>query len=304
MKLENNEAWDRLEKDLKDKIKTIRDLLKDKTVVIAFSGGLDSSLVTFFAKMYAKRTCALTVRSEAIPSVELENAKIIANKLGVPLEFVHLKISKMDGVQKNQQDRCYRCKKQILSTLIKHASKSSCFFENQENFKLEGGAQKIDIFADGTNYSDLDAVRPGLKALNESKFVSPLALAKISKEEVRQLSNHFDLPSKNIPSQACLASRVPFGTPLNTSLLSMIDEAESTVRAILGNKNVHLRVRVHRLNAKNDFMARIELEKEVMVTLFKDQSFEKIEKKLREIGFTYVCLDLRGFRSGSMHDLI
>ncbi len=276
--------------NLQIKLDKIKEIFKDKDVMVAFSGGLDSSFVVYCAKIYAKSVLGVLIHTQATPKQEINNAKTVADAFNISLEIMEIDIIREEKISNNQTDRCYYCKKKILEALSDLGTKNNLEHE------------KFDLFVDGTNFSDLSQERPGLKALEESPFRSPLAEAGITKQDVKILSKIFDLPSKEIPSQACLASRIPFGIPLTKEILEMTDRAESYIREYFNDYISPLRVRIHKLKPHDAILARIETN-EILMKKMQDQGErEKITEKFREIGFTFITLDLQGFRSGSMHE--
>ncbi len=279
-------------KALNEKLMKVKEILKGKRVLVAFSGGLDSSLVAYFSKKYSKKTIAVLIKAQTTPSQEIENAKKISSELQIPFEVLNIDITEQGKIYRNLRDRCYHCKKLILSELKEFISLKQDDYPN------------YDLFVDGTNYSDLSLERPGLKALRESEFRSPLAEAEITKEDVLKLSQIFDLPSKNIPSQACLASRVPFGIPLSQEILEMVDHSEMYIRELLDDFETSLRVRIHKLKPSEQYLARIEAGPTIQKKINDIEIAKKINTRLRKIGFIYITMDLQGFRSGSMHETI
>jgi uncharacterized protein len=172
----------------------------------------------------------------------------------------------------NPIDRCYRCKTLLFKTLIQTAQ--------------EEGYQYL---IDGSNYDDLNAYRPGMKALKELGIHSPLLELKITKSEIRSLASDLLIPSSNRPSAPCLATRLPYGDTLDFDLLERIDLGEKYIKK-LGFYNVRLR-------AHKDIL-RIEVDKEAFTKFM--ESYDCVVKQLKELGFLYITLDLEGFRSGSM----
>lgn len=268
---------------LQKKIVVIADIFRNKTVVVAFSGGIDSSLVCVFAKFYAKNVQAVIISSPMTPSQELKQASTFSTTLGIPLEVLSIDTLSNPKIASNLPDRCYYCKKEILATLERYRQ-----------------SKKFDLLVDGTNYSDLSLVRAGLKALKESEAKSPLAIAKISKSEIIEISRTLKLPSAEIPSQACLASRIPFNVPLSKDILQIIDQAEQGVRQILNDFHSNLRVRIHPVADSKQFLARIEAGDNIWQIVTDPEKRKKIVDLLTQIGFIFCTIDLDGFHSGSM----
>ncbi len=286
--------WPKLSEKIMQKVKKVKDLMKNKKVLVAFSGGLKSTLVAFFAKIFAEDVKALTFQTATTPTFQLKNAKRIAEHLAIPHKIIKLDICEIKNFQRNERDRCYYCKSKMLSAMRNYSTG-----ENQLEEKLPHSeilsAYGADILVEGTSFSDLEQVKLGLEALEESDVISPLALVKITQKEAKKLSEQFDLPSKLFPSQECLASRVPFGTFMDTSLLEMIDQAEDEIRKIMGKKFFKLKVNIHKLDKTGNYLARIKLENKFMMIVIGTSKFRQIEKQLKKIGFKYVCLDLEDF---------
>ncbi len=257
-----------------EKLKTI--LRRLGRIVVAYSGGLDS---TFLLKMAIDtlgedNVLAVTARSETYPNWEYKEAKDTAKAFGVRHLTIQTSELKLKNFKSNPVNRCYYCKKELFSRLTKIRDK-----------------YQLNHVVDGTNLDDLKDVRYGSKAAEELGVKRPLLEAKITKGDIRKFSKTLGLSTWNKPSFACLASRFPFNSRITIDGLKKIDEAESYMRRI-GFRQA--RVRLH------DTIARIEVpEKDLNLGLkFKDQ----IVKKLKDIGFIYVALDLEGYRTGSMHE--
>jgi pyridinium-3,5-biscarboxylic acid mononucleotide sulfurtransferase len=270
-------------REIQLKLAIIQDLFKEKKVLIAFSGGIDSSLICFLSTKFALKTKAITVNAPVTPQQELTQASTIAKQYSFDLEIINFNSLENPQIKNNDIDRCYYCKSEILSI-------------------LEAKAKEIDfdLVVDGTNFSDLSLTRAGLKALKESKVHSPLAIAQLSKPEIIQLSEIFDLPSKDYSSQACLASRIPFNFPLDPDILRKVEQGEIFLRNIIKNVKEPLRVRIHAI--ENDkLIARIEVNQIFLEHLQSEEIRDRIVKKFQELGFAYTTYDIAGFTSGSMH---
>ncbi len=245
-------------------------------IVIAFSGGIDSSLLLRIATLKAKEkgtnVYAVTIHTQLHPMNDLEIAKRVANEMGAIHKVIHVDELAEADIENNPEDRCYRCKRHLFSELLK--------------LTKEFGAKYL---LDGTNFDDLHQYRPGIKALNELGVISPLAKNEMTKAEIRTFASEFNISVANRPSAPCLATRFPYNTPISYEIMRKIEIAEDFIRD-LGFYNV--RVRVH-----ND-ISRIEIDKDDIAkfVVVKDE----IVNKMKEVGFTYVTLDLEGFRSGSM----
>ena len=272
---------------LKEKIRFIENMFKGKKILVAFSGGIDSTLVLYFAKEFGKETKGILIHSPLTPSQEINQAKQFSAFLKVPLIIQEINSLLIPEIHKNLPNRCYHCKKGILEKM-------------NEIAKEEG----YDLIIDGTNYSDLDLHRPGLLALKESNVKSPLAESKITKSDIISLTQILSLPSNNISSQACLASRIPFNLEITEDLLNMIDKAEIFLRKIIKNSTIPLRVRVHKFLPSNFLLARIESDANLIELINNEGIRKEIDLRLKNLGFTFVTIDLYGFSSGSMDKLV
>jgi uncharacterized protein len=261
------------------KEKKLNSILKSlKSVVVAYSGGLDS---TFLLKasvdaLGRDNVLAVTARSETYPLAEYQEAKRLARKMGARHLTIETRELAIKNFKDNPVNRCYYCKKELFK-------------------KLDGIRERYKMGAvlDGTNYDDLKDVRYGRFAAKELGVKSPLLEAKIAKADIRKLSKRLKLSTWDKPSFACLASRFPFHSTISAKDLKRIDEAESYLRK-LGFRQV--RVRLHK------DIARLELlpeDQNRAITLK-----EKITDRLKKLGFVYITLDLAGYRTGSMHEVL
>jgi len=263
--------------ELEAKIEKIKHILTGKKVLVAFSGGVDSSVITLLAKQFCPEVLAVTVESEITPFGELEYAKSVAEELGVKWKLVEVKKLDSPNFRANPPNRCYYCKKGIMDLLEK--------IRRQYN---------LDIIVDGTNADDLRDYRPGRQALEEFKIKSPLAEVGVSKLEIRKIAKAHNLSVYDKPSMACLASRIPYGIEITEKNLRMIAEAEKLIKE-LTHVSV-LRVRHH------GNMARIEVGINERSKFFNVEKLDKIVTRLKKLGFIYIVLDLQGYRSGSLNE--
>lgn len=245
-------------------------------MLVAFSGGVDSSLILKLAVQAAAKTghkvYGIMVHTMLHPMGEVEDARTTAEQIGA--EFRVLEIDELKGADllDNPVDRCYRCKKYLFRNLIE-----------------EGEKLGVSVMMEGTNEDDLHVYRPGIRAIRELGIHSPLAEAGMTKAEVRKLAGELGISVSNKPSMPCLATRFPYGTRISYEAMRKVDEGEVFVRS-LGFYNVRLRIH-------ND-VARIEVDVNEMPRLL--EHCEQIVAKLKNLGYDYITVDLEGFRSGSM----
>jgi pyridinium-3,5-biscarboxylic acid mononucleotide sulfurtransferase len=246
-------------------------------VVVAFSGGVDSSTLAAVAHgVLGERSVAVIAKSPTYTSEEFVDAQKTAKDIGIKLFVVETNELQNPDFAKNPENRCYFCKKELLQTLLEFAHKLG--------FKA--------VF-EGTNSSDLSDHRPGFEAVQETAGVfSPLMVNGFSKQEIRSVAKQLGLSVHDKPALACLASRIPFGELITAQKLRRVEEAERAVKAIVPVKQ--LRVRDH------GGLARIEIGRSER-GLFCDPTVQdKVAGALKELGFYYVTFDLEGYRSGSM----
>lgn len=267
-----------MDENLNDKIEKVHDFLKNKRVLIAFSGGVDSSVMASLAKDVSNKVLLVTINSKIITEEELKNTKKVANELGIEWRTIDIDILNNEKVVNNPPDKCYFCKKEILKNLLNIRKK-----------------KKYDLVIDGTNADDLQENRPGILALKELDIRSPLADVGITKSEVRQIAKVRGLSVWKRPSMACLASRIPYGEKITEEKLKMIENAEKFIRDTYKIKVV--RVRCH------EKLARIEIGKEEIDKLLSEEILENVTSHLKDMGFKYVTLDLEGYRTGSMDEI-
>lgn len=246
------------------------------STAVAYSSGVDSTYLLYEAhKVLGERAFAVTAVSCFFPQRESEEAENFCRSRGIRHLILTIDELENPGIRQNPQNRCYLCKSALFSRLKQTAADEGTAFVSE-----------------GSNLDDLGDYRPGLKALAELGIRSPLREAGLTKTDIRALSQEAGLPTWSKPSFACLASRFVYGETITKEKLAMVEAAEEYLISLGFHQ---LRVRIH------GDMARIELEPDAMKRVFKDNMAEQIDHKLRELGFSYVSLDLRGYRMGSMN---
>lgn len=266
----NNRTYKKLEK--------LRRILKEMDkAVLAYSGGTDSTFLLKVAHdVLGKNVIAVTATSSTYPRQELGQAKQLAKNIGANHKIIKSEETKNKKFSKNTPNRCYYCKRELFSKIKKIAA-----------------AHNINYIIDGTNVDDAKDYRPGAKALMEQGIRSPLREAGFTKKEIRNLSREMKLDSWNKPAQACLASRFPYRTKITKERLKQVERAESYLSKLDLNQ---IRVRHH-----ND-IARIEVTEDDFRKILKDAG--KIVQQFKKLGFIYITLDIEGYRTGSLNEVL
>ncbi len=249
-------------------------------LAVAFSGGIDSTVVAKAAQVaIGDQAIAITAVSNSLAEGELEEAKLLANQIGIRHRIIQTSEFDDPNYRRNNPDRCYFCKSELYGRLA------------ALRIQLD-----VDAVASGANADDTGDHRPGMKAASENGVVHPLLECGISKSVVRQLALNWGLPTWDKPATPCLSSRIAYGEEVTPERTRMIDQAERWLRA-RGLRIV--RVRYH----KGD-LARVEVPLEELTALAEESVRDELVKSFREFGFKYVTLDLEGFRSGSNNAVI
>lgn len=241
---------------------------------IAFSGGLDSTfLIAAAQEALGDKMLAITIVSPYIPKWEIEEAKEITKQLKVKHLFIEVSIPIQ--IRNNPDNRCYLCKKEIFSMILKKCKELN-----------------IHNILDGTNADDLNDYRPGMKALKELNILSPLLELDFNKNDIRKYSKKLKLPSWNKPPYACLLSRIPFNTTIAEEELQRIEKAELY---LIKSGFKAIRVRSH------GTLARIEIDRKLRKKFLKEDFLDEVSKQFKKIGYTFVTFELEGYRIGSMN---
>jgi uncharacterized protein len=270
-----------MNENIEEKLARLINILKNKeSVLIAFSGGVDSAVVAATAKIALKnKALAVTINSPLILQEEIEEAIKVAREIGI--NHIVLEGNELEDPNFvcNPINRCYFCKKNLAIKL--------------KNLAEEKGFKNI---VDGTNIDDLKDYRPGRVALSEAGIDSPLVEAGLTKKDVREIAKILGLSIADKPSSACLASRIPYGQKITLEKIKRIAEAEKLIKEIVKVKQV--RVRDH------ETIARIEVDPNERKLFFNEKIMDEVSQKIQKLGFKFVALELSGYIQGSLNKML
>ena len=266
--------------ELEQKFQKLKDSLKNLgSVAIAYSGGVDSTfLLKVAADVLGDSVIAITAKSSTYPEREFKEAVKYIEGIGAKHVVIISEELEIEGFAKNPVNRCYYCKKELFSKVRKVADDNN-----------------INAVLDGSNADDVSDFRPGMKAARELQVISLLKDAGFTKNDIRELSKKLGVPTWNKPAFACLSSRFPYGNEITVEKLSMVERAEQFLLD-LGFRQI--RVRHH------EDIARVEVNAEEREKFFNIEIMDKVGNELKNIGFKYVTLDLLGYRTGSMNEVL
>ncbi|TFF91456.1 ATP-dependent sacrificial sulfur transferase LarE [Candidatus Thorarchaeota archaeon] len=262
------------ERDREHRFDEVRDMLRGKRVIVAFSGGVDSTVLAHIAAEVATETLLLTIDMQTVPQFEIDQAVDLAGRLGVEHKVTRFNWTGDNELSANRPDRCYHCKRSLAKLWLEVLRE-----------------REMDLVVEGTNATDVRGHRPGLEALQEIGVVSPFLSAGIGKEDIRAYARERSLGIAEKPAQACLATRFPPNVEITEERLAMIETVENTVRELYDIECV--RARYH------GDLVRIELPHDRIAEVGQSSTLDDLVHAAKETGFRFVTLDLEGYRSGS-----
>ena len=273
-----NDRKNNISEETQKKYEGLKAVLQQmRSALVAFSGGVDSTFLVKVAQdVLGDQIFAVIASSESYPESETQEAIELAKKLDIPHMVIRTRELDNPDFSNNPPDRCYHCKTELFSRLKEIAAEKGFSF-----------------VLDGSNFDDIGDYRPGLQACEELGIRSPLKEVGLGKGEIRELSKQMNLPTWNKPSLACLASRFPYNSEIDKASLEQVAKAEEYLWS-LGFSQV--RVRHH------DQIARVEVDSEGVQRLLDPNLRSNIVENLKRVGYTYVTLDLAGYRTGSMNE--
>ena len=249
------------------------------SVAVAFSSGVDSTFLLYTAhKVLKDRAIAITAKSASFPARETNEASAFCRENGIEQIFIEADEMSIDGFRENPKNRCYICKRDLFTRILNAAAE-----------------RNIPFVVEGTNIDDNNDYRPGMQAIAELGIKSPLRHAGLTKSEIRILSQEASLPTWNKPSFACLATRFVYGEMITEEKLKMVDRAE---QLLIDLGFTQVRVRIH------GTIARIEVLPEDFEKLVDVKTRSLVTQTFKKLGFTYIAMDLTGYRTGSMNEVI
>ena len=266
--------------DLAQKERALEDRLRTaKSVLVAFSGGVDSSYLALAAyRALGPRALAVTAVSASYPASHRAMAETVTARFEIPHRFVETHEMERESYRRNSSDRCYHCKSELFGVLLR--------------LRDELGFEAV---AYGVNTDDLGDFRPGHRAASEAGVLSPFLDVALSKTEIRALSRAAGLPTADLPASACLSSRLPYGTEVTETRLRQVERGEELLRA-MGFRQVRLR--------HHGEVARVEVDPGELSFALEPSIAQAIVAALKPLGFRWVCLDLEGYRTGSLNEAL